>query len=203
MSDLDAVVFDLGNVLVRFDDTIARDRMAARTGRPAAEIEAYFRGTPYATHLALGKITGQRFYRTVSKDLGFDGEYGEFAAIWSEIFTPIEPMLELSASLATRLPRVLLSNTNVIHMRYILECFPVLQDFDAQILSYEVGLLKPDRAIYELMLRQCGLEAGRTLFIDDLRANVEGALAVGMRAISFEDAAQVRQELTKHGVMPI
>ena len=65
------------------------------------------------------------------------------------------------------------------------------------------GLLKPDRAIYELTLRQSGLEAERTLFIDDLRANVEGALAVGMRAIVFVDAAQVRQELTKHGVMPI
>ena len=203
MSGLDAVIFDLGNVLLRFDDTIARDRMAARTGKTAGEIETYFRGTPHVTHLALGKMTGQRFYRTVSKDLGFDGDYGEFAAIWSEIFTPIEPMLELAAGLATRLPRILLSNTNVIHMRYILDRFPVLQDFDAQILSYEVGLLKPDRAIYELTLRQCGLEAGRTLFIDDLRANVEGALAVGMRAIPFVDSAQVRQELTKHGVMPI
>jgi len=203
VSGIDAVVFDLGNVLLRFDDTIARDRMAARTGRTAGEIETYFRGTPHATHLALGKITGQRFYRTVSKDLGFDGDYEEFAAIWSEIFMPIKPMLELAAGLATRLPRLLLSNTNAIHMRYILDRFPVLQAFDDQILSYEVGLLKPDRAIYELTLRQSGLEAERTLFIDDLRANVEGALAVGMRAIVFVDAAQVRQELTKHGVMPI
>jgi len=203
VSGIDAVVFDLGNVLLRFDDSIARNRMAVRTGKTAEEIETYFRGTPHATHLALGKITGQRFYRTVSKDLGFDGDYEEFAAIWSEIFTPIEPMLELAVGLSTRLPRVILSNTNAIHMRYILERFPVLQDFDAQILSHEVGLLKPDRAIYELTLRQCGLEAGRTLFIDDLRANVEAALAVGMQAIQFVDAAQVQQELTKHGVMPI
>jgi putative hydrolase of the HAD superfamily len=203
VSGIDAVVFDLGNVLLRFDDTIARDRMAVRTGKTAGEIETYFRSTPHATHLALGKITGQRFYRTVSKDLGFDGDYEEFAAIWSEIFTPIEPMLDLAAGLATRLPRVILSNTNAIHMRYVLEHFPILQDFDAQILSHEVGLLKPDRAIYELTLRQCGLEAGRALFVDDLRANVEGALAVGMQAIQFADAAQVRQELTKHGVMPI
>jgi HAD superfamily hydrolase (TIGR01509 family) len=203
VSEIDAVVFDLGNVLLRFDDTIARDRMAARTGKTAGEIEAYFWGTPHATHLSLGKMTGQRFYRTVSNDLGFDGEYEEFAAIWSEIFTPVEPMMELAASLATRLPRMILSNTNAIHMHYISETYPAIQEFDAQILSHEVGLLKPDREIYELTLRHGGLEAGRTLFIDDLPANVEGARAAGMLGLQFMDAGQVRQELTKLGVPSI
>ncbi len=203
MSDIDAVIFDLGNVLLKFDETIARDRLAARTGKTPQEIESYFRATPHVTHLALGKMTGQRFYRTVSKDLGFDGSYEEFALIWSDIFEPIEPMLELAKSLATRLPRVLLSNTNAIHMKFVFEKFPMLQDFDARILSHEVGLLKPDRAIYELALKRCGLEAGRTLFIDDIHANVEGARAVGMRGLQFESADQVRQELTKLGVVSI
>ncbi len=203
MSDIDAVIFDLGNVLLKFDETIARDRLAARTGKTPQEIETYFRTTPHATHLALGKMTGQRFYRTVSKDLGFDGDYEEFALIWSDIFTPIEPMLALAENLATRLPRVLLSNTNAIHVKFVFEKFPMLQDFDAQILSHEVGLLKPDRAIYELALNRCGLEAARTLFIDDIHANVEGARAVGMRGLLFESANQVRQELTKLGVVSI
>ena len=112
-------------------------------------------------------------------------------------------MLELAASLATRLPRILLSNTNAIHMDYVLKQFPMLQEFDAQIYSHEIGLLKPDRAIYALALRRSGLEAGRTLFIDDLHVNVEGARTVGLQAIQFEHIGQVRQELTKLGVPSI
>ena len=88
-------------------------------------------------------------------------------------------------------------------MQYINERFPLLQEFDAQILSHEVGLLKPDPAIFELTLRHCGLEADRTLFIDDLRANVEAARALGMSAIQFESAEQIRAELTNRGVLSI
>jgi glucose-1-phosphatase len=203
MNKIDAVVFDLGNVLLRFDETIARDRFAARTGKTAGEIEAYFHSTPHTAHLVLGKITGQQFYRTVAKDLAFEGDYSEFAAIWSEIFTPIEPMLELAASLASRLPRIILSNTNAIHMSYVREHFPVIQGFDDLILSHEVGLLKPDRAIYELTLRRSRLEAGRTVFIDDLEANVAGARRAGMQALHFENVDRLRQELTKLGVLII
>jgi glucose-1-phosphatase len=203
MSEIDAVVFDLGNVLLRFDETITRDRLAARTGKTPGEVETYFRTTPHVMHLVLGKMTGRKFYRIVSKDLGFDGDYDEFAAIWSEIFTPIEPMLKLAANLAKRLPRLLLSNTNAIHMTYVFQHYPMLLEFDAQILSHEVGWLKPDRAIYEFALRHSGLAAGRTLFIDDIRANVDGARAVGMRAIQFAGVEPVRQELTKLGVAGI
>jgi HAD superfamily hydrolase (TIGR01509 family) len=203
MSGIDAVVFDLGNVLLRFDETITRDRLAARTGKTPGQVETYFRTTPHVMHLVLGKMTGQRFYRIVAEDLGFDGDYDEYAAIWSEIFTPIKPMLKLAERLATQLPRLLLSNTNAIHMQYVFEHYPMLRNFDAHILSHEVGLLKPDRAIYELTIRRTGLKAGRVLFVDDIRANVEGARAVGMRAIRFEGAEQVRQELTKLGVAGI
>jgi glucose-1-phosphatase len=203
MSGLQAIVFDLGNVLIQVDETRARARFAARTGKTEQEIEQYFRSTPYATELALGKLTGRRFYRIVAKDLGFDGKYEEFAEIWSDIFDPIEPMVKLASALATRLPRVILSNTNAIHVEHILARYPFLQDFDAHVYSHEVGFLKPDAAIYRLTLDKYDLEPARTLFVDDLRANVEGARVLGMQAIQFESAEQVQQELTKLGVSPI
>lgn len=203
MSGLQAIIFDLGNVLVRVDEARAMERLASPTGKSRDEIEAYVRRTPYATELALGKLTGRRFYRIVSKDLGFDGPFEEFVLIWSDIFEPIEPMIELATALTTRLPRVILSNTNALHIEYIFEHYPIIREFDAHVLSHEVGLLKPDAAIYRLTLDKCGLEAGRTLFVDDLHANVEGARAVGMHAIVFDSADQVRQELTKFGVSPI
>lgn len=203
MSGIDAVIFDLGNVLLEVHEQRATDRLAARTGKTSADIEAYARGTPYATELALGKLTRRQFFRIVVGDLGFDGAYEEFALIWSEIFAPIQPMVQLAESLKTRVPRLILSNTNAIHMDYIFEQYPWIHDFDAHILSHEVGLLKPDAAIYEHALGKCGLTAERTVFLDDIAANVEAARRVGLRAIHYQNAEQARAELTKLGVAPI
>jgi glucose-1-phosphatase len=90
-------------------------------------------------------------------------------------------MIALAESLKTRLPRLVLSNTNAIHMDYIFEHYRFLDDFDAHVFSHEVGLLKPDAAIYRLTLQKYGLTAERTVFVDDLTANVEGPAALGSR----------------------
>jgi len=203
MNGIEAIVFDLGNVLIAVDEPKAAARMAARTGKTLQQLDEYVRGTPYVIELALGKLTKSQFFHTVAKDLGFDGGYEEFALIWSEIFTPIEPMIALAESLKTRVPRLLLSNTNAIHMDYVFAHFPFLHEFDAHVLSHEVGMLKPDAAIYRYTLEKYGLAAGRTVFVDDLVANVEGARRVGMQAIHFRSPEQARGELTKLGVSPI
>ncbi|MGD1019619.1 MAG: HAD family phosphatase [Verrucomicrobiia bacterium] len=203
MNGIDAVVFDLGNVLIAVDEPRGAKRMAARTGKTRQQIEEYIRGTSHGHELALGKVSKKQFFHTVAKDLGFDGTYDEFALIWSDIFTPIDSMIVLAESLKTRVPRLLLSNTNAIHMDYILERYTFLDDFDAHILSHEVGLLKPDAAIYRYTLDKYGLTAERTVFLDDLATNVEGARRVGMQAIHFLNPEQARAELTKLGVSPI
>ncbi len=126
MNGIDAVIFDLGNVLITVDEARAMERMAARTGKTPEQIREYIRGTPHEHELALGKLSKKQFFHTVAPGtLGFDGTYDEFALIWSEVFTPIEPMIALAESLKTRLPRLLLSNTNAIHMDYIFERLPV------------------------------------------------------------------------------
>ena len=203
MNDIDAVIFDLGNVLLAVDEGRAADRLAKRTGKSRQQIDEYARGTPHAMNLALGKLTRQQFFETVASDLTFGGTYEEFASIWAEIFTPIEPMIALAQSLKNRVRRLVLSNTNAIHMDYIFERFRFLDDFDALILSHEVGLLKPDAAIYKLALKKHGLVAVRTVFIDDMPINVEGARQVGLQAIQFQNADQTRAELTKLGLSPI
>ena len=203
MNGIDAIIFDLGNVLLAFDESRAVERLAARTGKTRQQINEYARGTPHVTELALGKVTKLRFYHTVAKDLAFDGTYQEFALLWSDIFTPIEPMIALAESLKNRLPRLILSNTNAIHMDYVFEHYPFLQDFDAHVLSHEVGLLKPDPAIFQRALRTSGLTAARTVFLDDIAANAEAARQAGMQAIHFQNSDQARSELTKLGVSPI
>lgn len=203
MTGIDAVIFDLGNVLISVNEHRAATRFAARTGKSAAEILAYFLSTPHATELALGKQTKRQFYRTISHDLGFTGDYDEFADIYADIFEPIPAMIELAQSLATKRPRVLLSNTNVIHADFFLARYPWINEFDVVILSHEVGLLKPDVAIYELALKRAGLQADRALFIDDLLPNIQGAQAAGLQTIHHRDPVATCAELTKRGVLTI
>ena len=112
-------------------------------------------------------------------------------------------MIALAESLKNRLPRLLLSNTNAIHMDYVFEHYPFLQDFDAHVLSHEIGLLKPDPAIFQHALRTSGLTAARTVFLDDIAPNAEAARHVGMQAIHYHNPDQARAELTKLGVSPI
>ena len=192
-----AVIFDLGNVLIAVDETRALDRMAARTGKTRRELENYVMLTPSVNQLARGELSAQRFFEIVRQDTGFDGDFTEFARIWSDIFTPIEPMIALARRLKGQVTRLILSNTNAIHMDYVLKQFSIVREVEGLVLSHEVGLLKPDPRIYKLALQRFGLRAERAVFIDDIPTNVEGARAVGLRGIHYQNPDQVRLELTK------
>jgi len=72
--------------------------------------------------------------------------------------------------------------------------------FEGATVSAEVGLLKPQPEIYELLLTQYGLTACETVFIDDMPHNIKGAKSVGMKGIQFESASQCELELRSLGV---
>lgn len=195
-----AIIFDLGNVLISVNEVRFAQRLAAATGRSAQELGDFFQRSPLNNEYAMGHLTTDEFYQALVRDLAFQGSFEEFADIWNDIFDPIEDTLALAMSLKGKLPRVILSNTNALHLEYLRENFPIIHDFDGHVFSQEVGLLKPDVKIYEYTLRQYGLDASRTVFIDDLAPNIAGARAAGLTAIQCLNPAQVRQELTKLGV---
>ncbi|WP_404933409.1 HAD family hydrolase [Nitratireductor sp. L15S-10] len=65
--------------------------------------------------------------------------------------------------------------------------------------SGEIGLIKPDRAIYDTHVESFGLEPAATLFIDDSEKNVEGARDAGWQAVHFSGAEKLRQDLARFG----
>ena len=105
--------------------------------------------------------------------------------------------VELLRSLQQRgIPLFCLSDMPLSVYRYLQARHDFWDAFTGIVISAEVQLLKPEPAIYRHLLQTYGLEAARTVFIDDLPHNVEGARACGMRAIQFHDIDQVRRELT-------
>ena len=80
---------------------------------------------------------------------------------------------------------------------HVLHFLPLM---DGGVFSYQEGLIKPDPAIYRLLLERYGLQAGECVFLDDTSRNVEEALEQGMAAIVFCSREQAAEELGKLGV---
>jgi putative hydrolase of the HAD superfamily len=93
-----------------------------------------------------------------------------------------------------------LSNMPTPYARFLEQQHAFLQWFDAGVFSGDVLMSKPDPAIYQLLQSRCALVPQQTVFIDDLKANVQAAQALGWHGIHFESAAQLREELALLGL---
>ena len=80
--------------------------------------------------------------------------------------------------------------------------YPFLDWFDGLVISGREGLVKPDAAIYRLLLERYGLRAEECLFIDDVERNIQGARAVGMQAVLFTNPEQLALDLRHYGLLP-
>jgi 2-haloacid dehalogenase len=81
------------------------------------------------------------------------------------------------------------------------EMYPFLNVPRGVTVSGEIGLIKPDRAIYDTHAKSFDLEPEACLFIDDSQKNVDGAIAAGWQSVLFTDPETLRQDLTRLGVI--
>lgn len=79
--------------------------------------------------------------------------------------------------------------------------YPALQGLEGIVISGEVGVCKPDAAIYRHCEQRFCFEAADALFIDDSTTNVDGALSVGWDAIQFAGTVALRAELARRGLV--
>ncbi len=182
--EVDAVVFDIGNVLLKFDYLVAARRLVDLGG--LNELPA--RGPVVTEQEALerGDIDRAEFLRRVRPMFRHVGTDEEFVAVWQRIFEENVPMTRLATELAaTGVPTYLLSNISCIHVEHIFATYPVFRTFHGAIFSYRVGALKPDPAIYSALVGEQGVTPKRTLFVDDLAENVAAGEAAGFRGLVY------------------
>jgi 2-haloacid dehalogenase len=82
----------------------------------------------------------------------------------------------------------------------IQQAWPMLTELDGVIISGIEKVVKPDPVIFRLLVERFGLDPARTVFVDDVQRNVDGAIACGFAGIVFADAPQVRAELRALGL---
>ncbi len=205
---VDAVIFDYGGVLT----TPGRDAIAAWTRREGIRPESFSavlkqwlsRDAPPGNPLHLletGELPAAEFNRVLAEQLSTDdGRAVEPEGLLSRLFSHMDSdpaMLRLVGELrAAGTTTALLSNS--WGNNYPWDTLHGL--FDAVVISSEVGLRKPDPRIYRLALRELGLPAEHTAFVDDGAPNVETAGEIGMRTILHSGARQTRSLLA--GLVP-
>jgi putative hydrolase of the HAD superfamily len=187
---IDSVIFDIGNVLLRFDFGLAIRRIAPHCKlAPAGIGEAL---EPMKNDLESGRIGGDVFLNEVSKRIGFSAPLGELRAAWQEIFEPIELTHQLVHQWRGKKGLFLLSNTNDLHAEYFLNKYPVFGAFENAVYSHEAGVMKPDPGIYTHAIGKFGVDPSRTLFIDDLEPNIGAARAAGFHVHHYSEAGHGR-----------
>ena len=169
-----AFLFDIGNVLVRFDFSRAVRDVAALSDF-AGDAAALRRMDAVKLAYEDGQMSRADFLRETFAILGYRGTEAQFIAAWQGIFSENEPMLALVRRLHGSFPLFLLSNTNDMHVEGLFRDFDVFRHFTGATYSHEAKASKPHRAIYEIACRTHGLDPRTTFFIDDLAANIATA----------------------------
>jgi putative hydrolase of the HAD superfamily len=108
---------------------------------------------------------------------------------------------DLVGDVRRALPVGCLSNTNAVQWEAHFEGTPLASAFDLRFLSYELGLVKPDRDIFDAVAARLPAPPGRVLFLDDNAANVDAAAAFGFRAHRVQGLDATRQTLAAAGVL--
>jgi len=196
------IFLDLGRTLVDLDFGALADRMKELTGFEAERLQKVITTEDLASRFETGAIGEEVFYSVVCRRL--DREIGreEFFDAWNSIFRP-EPIIadHVLASLAERAPLWALSNTNSAHHRFLAERYAFFRYFTGQVLSFEVGLQKPDERIFRRALEMASVGAAEAVFVDDQAANVESARNLGIDAFRFFAPDQFIREMRSRGLL--
>jgi len=204
---VDVLVFDLGNVIVRVSHAAMAAALAARSSDPRFQDPervlalAFDDRDGLTVEFDTGRLTADVFCRSVSDRLSLSLSFEEFAACWNAGFEERVDVTALIRRLHGRYRLMLLSNTNELHYRHLQSRVPVLSLMERTFLSFELGMRKPDRAIYERVIRDAGVDPARIVYIDDIEAYTRAAAGLGIQAVTFESAAQLERALQARGLL--
>jgi HAD superfamily hydrolase (TIGR01509 family) len=184
MTTPQAVVFDLGKVLVDFDYRKAAAAVAKRGNMTPDKIIEFFAREPYLMQYETGLLSSQQFHQHVCRITGYADALDSFVLAFGDIFSPIPEMIELHATLRKRGVRTyIFSNTNPMAVEHLRRTYPFFDRFDGYILSYEHRAMKPDPKLYSVVERVTGHSGPALLYLDDRPENVETANARGWHGI--------------------
>jgi HAD superfamily hydrolase (TIGR01509 family) len=196
------VVFDIGNVLLRWNPRNLFRKIFADEARMERFLATAL-GMDWVSHTDIVDNFSQAAEERAKAFPEFAEELRLFDSRWIETLgEPIEENVALLRRLrASGRPVHALSNFAHEKFALALARHDFLGEFDQCVVSGHVGVVKPDRRIYEILFERVGRSPSELLFIDDSLANVRASEAAGMAAIHYRDGVDLERELKTRGAL--
>jgi len=196
---LEALLLDLGNVLVFHDNAKLFREMALALHTTPEAIEAPLDGGLWE-RVNRGLLPGDALRQELVRRLGASLSPGAWSELWTCHFTVHEEMVRTVESLVGRVKLVLISNTHDQHVAWLQPRMRVLEHFDGLVFSCEHGHVKPEPALYERALAVAGVAPELAAFFDDVEAYAQAAKALGIRGRVFTTTARFVEDLRELGL---
>jgi 2-haloacid dehalogenase len=198
-----AIIFDLGGVLMDWDPyylyskILGADRQAVDHFLKTVDFSGWNRENDRGRSFAEGTaLLIARFPEYADLIRAYDERYLE------SLSGPIQPVVEILHRMKNAGNRLyVLSNWPAEKFALVRPAYAFFEWFDDLVISGEVGLIKPDHAIFQLMLDRISRPAGECLFIDDHEGNIRAARDLGFQTIHFQSPLQLEAELTRLGIL--
>jgi len=205
-TNIEALLFDLGRVVIDLDQARAYARWAELAGVPMRDIASLVRerildGEAYCRH-ERGEMSDAQFFAHLRRELKIALSDAQFVDGWNRIFIGEMPGIRrVLASAQGLLPLYAFSNTNAAHQAYWSRNFcELLAPFRKIYVSHELGARKPEPAAFRTVVADMGFAPDRVLYFDDRPENVAGARACGLVAVEVTMAAEIEQVLRDFGL---
>jgi len=199
LDSADALLFDLGGVVIEIDFNRVFAHWAAAAKCDPAAIKARFTfDLPYERH-ERGEIDAAEYFASLRTSLGLNLSDAQFMEGWNDVYVREVPGIAALLALARKkLPVYAFTNSNASHQQVWAKRFAgVLSHFRTVFVSSELGRRKPEPEAFHLIAKAIGIKLPRIVFFDDSVENIEGARALGLQAVHVRSIADIQAKLQK------
>lgn len=195
----DIVLFDLGGVLIELGGPAAMRELTGIGNDD--ELWQRWLTCPWVRAFESGECSPEEFAAGMVAEWAFSVAPATFLNAFRE--WPVGPLPGAEA-LVARVAAVVavgcLSNTNILHTEERFSRWAIFEAFEPRLLSHELGVLKPDRVLFDRVAELVGSPPSRILFLDDNLINVDGATAAGFAAFHVRGVTEAERALEAAGV---
>ncbi|MBD3226411.1 MAG: HAD-IA family hydrolase [Caldithrix sp.] len=202
MQNIQAIVFDLGRVLVDVDLSRGLLKFVPNTDhKDDLQLMEELFSDPLFMDYGKGKYTPEDFFAMVKDRWQLDISFHQFKEKWCDVFHPMPGMDRLIQQLGKSYKLGLLSDVDPLHWTYVKENYIFINVIENPTLSFQIGYLKPHPNTYAEACKNVGVDPPNCLFIDDRQINVQGARAFGMQAVQFKGNQELMKYLKQNGLL--
>lgn len=202
VTEIEVVLFDLGNVLVDLGTQADFAKVFQVEAGSESQLWEMWLESPSVKAFDSGQIPLPVFVERLLKETASEVDAERFTEnfiSWPKGL--FEGAIELVQSIPSHYHRAVLSNTNDAHWGRLMDEMGLSGLFHSYFASHQMGLVKPDLGVFDQVVNELGVKPEQILFLDDNRVNVEGALTKGIQAKQVKGIASAQEILYTYGVI--